>query len=172
MQQNSALVVARALAAQDPAAAVNWLLTLPANMQLVALNSTLDVWLKQDAPAAGNYIAEIPAGAVQDAAVRQFAENWAEKDPAAAVNWAGSLSNASAQDAAVISLASGWARIDPAAAVHWTAGLPTDDPARAEALKGAYSYWELADKTAAENFLETLSAADRAALKPLSLAQK
>ncbi len=172
LQKNSALSVARSLAAQDPNAAMTWLQTLPADTQPVVLNNVLEVWLKQDATAAGKYVSEMSAGSAQDSAVSHFAENWAEKDPAAAVNWAESLSNTSAQNAAVISLASGWARMDPAAAVRWTAELPAENPARIAALRGAYSYWDLTDKTTAGNFLETLPAADREAIKPSTLAQK
>jgi hypothetical protein len=108
----------------------------------------------------------MPAGSAQDAAVSRFAENWAAKDSAAAVAWAQTLPAGSAQNAAVISLASGWARTDPAAAAHWAQALPPENPARAEALRGAFSYWEQADKTASQNFLEKLSAADRGVLRP------
>jgi len=172
LQKNSAMAVARALAAQDPVAAVNWVQTLPADTQPVALNNSLDMWLRQDAVAAGKYVSEMPAGPAQDAAVSHLAENWATKDSAAAINWAESLSNASAQDAATISLASGWARIDPAAAVRWTAELPAENPARITALKGAYSYWEMADAAAAATYLGGLSETDRKAIKPETIAAK
>ena len=172
LQNDVAMAVARALAEQDPSVAAAWVQTLPAEAQAIALDNTLDMWLKQDALAAGKYVSAMPAGSAQDAAATHLAEDWAVKDSAAAINWAESLSNASAQDAAVVSLASGWARIDPAAAVRWTAGLPADYAARIPALRGAYSYWELSEAKAAENYLRSLPEADRRALKPDTLAAK
>jgi len=159
LQKNSAMAVARSLAEMDPAAAISWQQTLPADSQPVVLNNVLDVWLKQDPATAGQYVAQLSAGPVQDAAVSRFAENWAVKDPAAAIAWAGSLPGGSAQNAAVISIASGWARVDAATATQWAASLPVDNPARAEALKGAYSYWKLADVAAADNYLKTFPVA-------------
>ncbi|HEV2694949.1 MAG TPA: hypothetical protein VG347_18795 [Verrucomicrobiae bacterium] len=171
-QTATAIAVARALAAADPAAAIAWLQTLPAETQPVALNNTLDLWLQQDAGAAGKYVSELSAGSAQDAAVSHLAESWAEKDPAAAIAWAAGLSAGPAQNAAIISLTSGWARSDPAAAVRWTAELPADNAARSEALKGAYSYWEMADATAAATYLGGLSESDRNTIKPATVAAK
>ena len=165
-QRNAAMLTARARAVQNPAAAIAWLQNLPAATQPVVLNNVLDVWLKSDANAAAKFVAQMPAGSVQDAAISRFAENWAVKDSAAAMAWAQTLPGGSAQNAAVISAASGWARTDAAAATQWAQTLPVENPARGEAWRGAFSYWELADKTAAQKFLEKLSAADREILKP------
>ena len=172
LQENSAINIARALAAQAPDAVVAWLQTLPADIQPTVLNNALDVWLKSDPAGAANFVAAMTAGSQQDAAISHFAEDWAETDSAAAIVWAENLTGSSAQSAAVISIASGWARTDAAAATQWAQNLPAENPARNEALRGAFSYWELADKTASENYLENLTPPDREILKPSTVAAK
>jgi hypothetical protein len=172
LQGTLAMNAARALAAQDPSLALNWLQTLPVDSQTPVLNNVLDVWLKQDATAAGKYIAAMTGGATQDAVVSRFAENWAERDPNAAITWAQSLSSDTAQSAAVISIASGWARSDAANATRWAMSLPEGGIARAGAARGAFSYWELADAAGADNYLKSLPQSEQFLLKPSTLAQR
>ena len=87
-----------------------------------------------------------------------LAKNFGATDPANAIQWAQSL-EASARTPALISVA--WVRrkkIRPRPLVRGT--LPANDPARANAIKDALSYWILRDSGAANSFKNTLPEAD------------
>jgi hypothetical protein len=163
-QTAAALDVARALATKEPETAINWIRTLPAGeLQSLALNNVIDIWSAKDPATAKRYVSEMPAGAALDSASGQLARDLAATDPRAAIAWASDISNASAQDEAVVAIASTWARTDPADATRWAATLPTDSPARMQALKGALSYWALQDTAAAGAFVPLLSEAEQPA---------
>lgn len=156
VKTRATLEVVRALAAEQPATALAWIKTLPpGQLRQIALNNVLDFWSANDSRSAGEYVAQMPAGPDQDVAVTHLAKNFAATDPSNAVRWAESLPG-SARTAALVSIASGWAQKDPAAATRWAAALPVDNPARADAINDALSYWFLQDYEAARNFLNNL----------------
>ncbi len=62
----------------------------------------------------------------------------------------------------MVGIASAWARTEPEAATRWAGNLAADNPVRAEAMKGALSYWLLEDASAAGRFVQTLPEVDQA----------
>jgi hypothetical protein len=157
VKPRATLDVVRALAAEQPATAFAWIKSLPpGQLHQLALNNVLDFWSANDPQSAGEYVAQMPEGPDQDVAATHLAKGFGAADPSKAVRWAESLQG-SARTAALVSIASGWAQKDPSAATRWAAALPVDNPARADAIKDAISYWFLQDYEAARDFLNNLA---------------
>lgn len=166
VKTRATLEVVRALAAEQPATALAWIKSLPpGQLQQLALNNVLDFWSANDPKGAGEYVAQMPQGPDQDVAATHLAKSLGAADPSNAVRWAASLQG-SARTAALVSIASGWAQKDPPAATRWAAALPIDNPARADAIKDAASYWFLQDYEAARDFLNNLAQQDQSNARP------
>jgi hypothetical protein len=166
VKTRATLEVVRALAAEQPATALAWIKSLPpGQLQQLALNNVLDYWSANDPRSAGEYVAQMPEGPDQDLAATHFAKNFGATDPSKAVRWAESLKG-SARTVALVSIASGWAQKDPSAATRWAAALPVDNPARADAIKDALSYWFLQDYEAARAFLNNLAQQEQSDARP------
>jgi len=166
VKTRATLEVVRALAAEQPATALAWIKSLPpGQLHQLALNNVLDFWSANDPPSAGEYVAQMPQGPDQDVAATHLAKSFGAVDPFKAVRWAESL-RGSARTAALVSIASGWAQKEPSAATRWAAALPNDNPARADALKDALSYWFLQDYEAASDFLNNLTQQDQSNARP------
>jgi hypothetical protein len=166
VKTRATLDVVRALAAEQPATALAWIKSLPpGQLHQLALNNVLDFWSANDPQSAGEYVAQMPEGPDQNAAATHFAKNFGAADPSKAVRWAESLKG-SARTTALVSLASGWAQKDPSAATRWAVALPIDNPARADAIKDALSYWFLQDYEAARDFLNNLAQHDQSNARP------
>jgi len=166
VKTRATLELVRALAAEQPATALAWIKSLPpGQLHQLALNNVLDFWSASDPQGAGEYVAQMPEGPDQDVAATHFAKNFGAADPSNAVRWAESLQG-SARTAALVSIASGWAQKDPSAATRWAAALPIDNPARADAIKAALSYWFLQDYEAARDFLNNLAQQDQSNARP------
>ena len=88
----------------------------------------------------------------QNLAAAHLGEIWARRDPQSAIRWASAIASESARTAALVRIASGWARVNAPAAARWATTLSAGNPARAEAIEGALSYWSLTDAEAARNF--------------------
>jgi hypothetical protein len=157
LQTEMALDVARALASQQTETALAWLPSLPTTeLRQQALNNVLDVWVGHSLAEASTYVAQMPAGDDQDAAVRHLSHAFGFADPTQAMQWVDTLPTDSAQRAAVVNIVSGWAEQDPVAATLWSQNLPADNPVRMDSLRGAYSYWQLTDASAARAFALSL----------------
>jgi hypothetical protein len=166
VRTRATLEVVRALAAEQPATALAWIKSLPpGQLHQLALNNVLDFWSANDPQSAGEYVARMPEGPDQDVAATHLAKSFGAADPSKAVRWAESLQG-SARTAALVSIASGWAQKDPSAATRWAATLPIDNPARADAIKDALSYWFLQDYEAARGFLNSLAQQDQSNARP------
>jgi len=162
MQTQVTLDVARVLTAQQPETALAWLPSLPSGqLRQAALNNVLDLWQAQNPADAALYVSQMPAGADQDSAISHLSHALGVTNPTDALQWAGSLPDDSARDAAVVNIVSGWAEHDPAAATLWAQNLTTDNPMRLAAMRGAYSYWELTDASAAMSFANSLPQAEQ-----------
>lgn len=161
-QTQAAFDVAHALADQQPETAFAWLKTLPpGELQQAVLNKVMDLWSASNPADASQYVAHMAAGADQDAAASRLAQRLANTDRPDAIRWVNGLESESARNAALVSIASGWAQSDPAAATRWAGTLASDNPARAEAMRGALSYWVMTDAVAAANFASSLPAAEQ-----------
>jgi hypothetical protein len=84
---------------------------------------------------AANWATTVPAGAMQDAAIRRVAEEYAEQDPVGAVGWASTLPAGDGRNRAMRESFSEWAREDPQAAANRLSSLP-DSPERDSAAYG------------------------------------
>ncbi|HTL72064.1 MAG TPA: alanine-zipper protein [bacterium] len=73
---------------------------------------------------AAKFIAALPPGADQKAAIRGLVANWASADPQTAVNWLMSFPETNAQPEQVQSVLKPWALTEPAMAAKWLASLP------------------------------------------------
>jgi hypothetical protein len=150
-QTQAALQIARTLSERNPAEALTWAKTLPEELRSMSTGNILEVWAGKDPVAAGQYVAQMPAGSMQDEATLRLARILAA-NPMQAIVWAQTLPNDSARRVAQVNLASAWAARDPAAATQWAASLGAGET-RTTALNGALSYWAAADAAAARNFV-------------------
>ena len=73
---------------------------------------------------AAKFIAGMPAGDDQQAAIKGLLSSWLPVDPAAAVNWLHSFPETNAQPKQVQSAIETWAQSEPAAVAKWLANLP------------------------------------------------
>jgi len=73
---------------------------------------------------AAKYIATMPAGADQQAALKGLLANWTATDPEAAANWLVAFPATNAQPEQVQSVIKAWAQPEPAAVAKWLANLP------------------------------------------------
>ncbi|MEI6195131.1 MAG: hypothetical protein WCS42_12460 [Verrucomicrobiota bacterium] len=74
--------------------------------------------------AAGKYIAAMPAGDAQKAAIKGLLSSWAPADPETAVNWLISFPETDSQPVQVQSVIKTWAQSEPSAVARWLANLP------------------------------------------------
>jgi hypothetical protein len=73
---------------------------------------------------AAKYIAAMPAGDDQQAAIKGLLSSWIPADPEAAVNWLHSFPETNAQPKLVQSVIETWAQSEPAAVAKWLANFP------------------------------------------------
>lgn len=88
-----------------------------------------------DPASAASWATTLPAGDLQDAAVRRVAEEYAEENPVAAIDWANSLPEGNGKNRALEESFSEWARENPQAAADRLSALP-DSPERDAATYG------------------------------------
>lgn len=92
--------------------------------------------IKSGDPAnAASWATTLPAGDLQDAAVRRVAEEYAEENPIAAIDWANSLPEGNGKNRALEESFAEWARENPQAAADRLSALP-DSPERDAATYG------------------------------------
>jgi hypothetical protein len=75
--------------------------------------------------AAAKFIATLPAGDDQQAAMQGLLSVWATNQPAAALDWLSTFPETNAQPQAVQFVLNAWAQGEPAAADHWLANSQT-----------------------------------------------
>jgi len=98
-------VVAGNWAAQDPQAAANWVLSLPAGPQQgSAMNQVLQNWVAQDPNAAVAFVNSQPAGQGKDGMVSSLARGLAADDPASAIKWVSAIGNEGMQAGTVMNI--------------------------------------------------------------------
>lgn len=88
-----------------------------------------------DPASAASWATTLPAGDLQDAAVRRVAEEYAEENPVAAIDWANSLPEGNGKNRALEESFSEWARENPQAAADRLSAFP-DSPERDAATYG------------------------------------
>ena len=131
------------LAEKDPKSATEWAFTLPeGDVKSRALAETIGGWAKQDAAAAGAFMAKLPATAEADRSRESYATVVAEKDPKGALAWATTITDKDRQQRAVESVVRTWVKQDAPAAKEWIAQSPLPAEVKTKMLspsRGGYS---------------------------------
>jgi hypothetical protein len=154
------------LARADPAAAIAYLDTVPAELRATWISAVADGYAQHDAHAAATWVAQHRGQPGYDAAVGAIAARTAQSDPAAAAQLFESIDVAEAPDApqAALRIASAWAQRDQRAAASWAAAIDSDE-ARTRAVGAVAGQWAPRDAAGARNWalgLPTGEARDRA----------
>jgi RNA polymerase sigma factor (sigma-70 family) len=137
-QAEAANKVAAAVAAQNPAAAAQWMATLPdGTVTAETVNTLMDQWADNDPAAAGQWIANLPTGTMQDGAAAKYVNDAANDYPAAAAQVAADIGDAEKRAAAETTTAAAWLKKDPAAAEAWLAKTDLPDSTKQELLAKA-----------------------------------
>jgi len=97
---------------QDAALRQNILAQATRRCDLLHINST------------SQFIAAMPPGEDQKAAIKGLTSNWAAVDPETAANWVASFPATNAQPEALAFVIAAWSQHEPAAAAQWLAKLP------------------------------------------------
>jgi hypothetical protein len=133
-----------------PKDALAWIKTLPTGEQQVAIPALAGAWAEDQPVEAGGFIADLPAGEMQNRAAMSVVANWASQDPKAAANWAADFPADGLRELGVREAMNSWSRVDADGALDWAKKLPNPD-ARDVALKSyaeSVAYWA-PDRTAA-----------------------
>lgn len=101
----AASVVAANWAAQDPAAAMQWVSSsLSGNQRFMAANRVIQSWAAQDLSGATAYVSSLPPGQDHEMFVNLMAQEIAMDNPASAMQWAASLTNQGMQIGSAMSV--------------------------------------------------------------------
>ncbi len=114
-----------AIGAREPAAAAQWVGTLPAGpAQKEAALGLIGAWVGQSPQAAAQWIESLPAGGTRDAATGALADALAGADPEAATAWLAQIGDPAARQSAARQVFRSWARTDADGARNWLRDFP------------------------------------------------
>ena len=116
---------------------------------------TREVIRSGDPSEAASWATALPAGEMQDTAIRRVAEEYAEENPVAALDWANTLPEGNAKNRAMQESFSEWARESPEAAADRLSALP-DSPERDSATYGFASRVAWKDPVSAIEWANTI----------------
>ncbi|MEO8351698.1 MAG: hypothetical protein ABI680_08200 [Chthoniobacteraceae bacterium] len=120
--------IAARQARENPAAAADWLTSLPATFDISkAVVPVIEAWTGRDAAAAANWIEAQPAGPARDEALKSFIRTAAQSDPGAASAWVTTLSESQTRMQTAELVLYRWNQTDPAGAAAWLKNLPGVD---------------------------------------------
>jgi hypothetical protein len=153
--------VARELGQNNPAAAVQHLARLPAEVRATWVQSAAQGYAQKDPRAAVDWIEQFRGQAGYANAVTAVAQNLAGVDAPAAAQLLDSIAaqpeNAPLLQGVASNVATRWARSQPLAAAQWAAELPSG-PARTNAVASTVNTWANDDYTAARSWTMRLAA--------------
>ncbi len=107
-------------ALEDPAAASDWLSSLPASDQASAMPSTLKAWMRTDPRGVSEWLADAPESLAKDRAILAMTESptlW--RDPQAAVAWSTVIQDPDTRSQALEKTLMRWQRSDPESLERW-----------------------------------------------------
>jgi RNA polymerase sigma factor (sigma-70 family) len=137
-QAEAANKVAAAVAEQNPAAAAQWVATLPdGTVTAKTVDTLMDQWADNDPAAAGQWVQSLPAGTMQDGAAAAYVNDAANNYPAAAAQLAAGIGDAEKRAGAETTAAEAWLKKDPKAAEAWLAKTDLPDATKQELLAKA-----------------------------------
>lgn len=109
----------------NPAAAGEWILSLPENEQRAsAVDRIVDGWSDQDLEGAADFVMGLTEGTERDRAVSRLISETRQNDPEAAYLWATSIGEDQKRESQIRNTIDNWQRYDPTAA---RAALDTAD---------------------------------------------
>ncbi len=125
--------------AREPAAAAQWVRTLPAGpAQAGAAQGLVGAWATQAPQAAAHWIESLPVGGTRDAATGTFAGLVAGADPAAAEAWLAQIGDSAERQNAARQVFRAWARTDADGARKWLRDFPdVSDAMKARLLRSS-----------------------------------
>ncbi len=111
-------------AEQDPIAAANWALELPASTtRRAAAVAVAMEWSRQDPQQAADFFSEAVAGPEGLDLATVIADVWGTSDPASTADWIADLPEGAVRDQAAGTLATVWASRDIEAASEWSQSI-------------------------------------------------
>jgi len=147
------------LAGRDPAAAMDYLATLPpAQRQISVYERVYENWASSDPSAAAAAAQTLPSQ-MRTSIYQTIVEAWAQKDPVAALTWAQSLPQGTDQRDVLSSVMSTMASDDPQSAASRLDVVPTSQ--RSTLINDVASAWADRDAPAALDWAGNLSGAER-----------
>src|SRR6267378_4123266 len=110
----------------DPAKALAWINTLSENQRALAVSEVVGSWARRDPVSAGNYVAQLPSGEMQDEAARAVLSTGASKNPQETAAWAVQFPAGDLQEQGIRLAVSAWNSVDSAGVQTWASNLPVD----------------------------------------------
>jgi hypothetical protein len=130
-------LVAWKLFQQDPAAAGEWVSSLPPDTSVLAAGNIARSWIVQDPTATAAWVERLPAGPARDAALSNMITMVSEVDAEGASRWVELFADQKNRDSGVGHVFANWVLCDSRAACQWLRGLPgVDDKWKARLMKG------------------------------------
>jgi hypothetical protein len=135
-------------ARNDPAAAADYVRTLPVNGDTV-LDEITGVWGRADPESAVQWAEKLSGKPtwLYNRVLRSAISSWAQESPVDAANYVAGQPAGATQDAEARSVAAAWAKSDPPAAGQWVASFP-DSPMRTALIGDVATSWVERDPVA------------------------
>jgi len=120
------LAEVRALAENDPEAAMDWLATEVSSAdRLRGMLEVVAIWAARDSESALLWLESNAHGLARHETIHSGMELWSQQDPVAAANWIDGMANDASKATAASTLVSNWLVSDPREASKWVTRLPS-----------------------------------------------
>jgi hypothetical protein len=141
------------LARKDPRAAAEFASKVPKGDREALFAAIAEHWSAKDPTDAIKWAVSLPAGSIQDAALREFTAGWAAHDTKEATEWLNQIPAGSARSAAAEGFARAIFDADPDGALEWLRQVPNVDD-RIQSLGRAWGRWSEENGDVAMDWLE------------------
>jgi len=102
---------------------LNWASNLPeGENRQVGMRGSLNSWARRDPTAAGEYLQDMPASPMRDAAVAGYSTHVVWEDPTAAMSWAESIAAPEQRQEVMVEVARSWRRKGGQGLTEWLSG--------------------------------------------------
>jgi hypothetical protein len=161
-QQQFASALAQSWSLDDPAAALQWALTLSSpGVRSAAMSGAVRTWAADRPDLAAAWVQSLPSGRERDAQMNHLVSSWARVDPVDAADWILAQSPPSRSlDGAIQGLVVAVAGSNPEGATRWAA-VVTDPKLRNKLTEQAARIWLRQDPARAAAYINTLPPAAR-----------
>ena len=128
----------RGRAEQNPVATAQWLANLPPSDPLYSEENNsrlMQVWAQSDSIAASEWLSQMSAGPLRDAAIDGFSKSIERFEPEAAAIWANSIGEPNRRLDRLEATVRNWADIQPSDALEWLEGTEMAPGLRAQLIR-------------------------------------